>query len=729
MQQRAELPTEAPDSAAETPFYIPLTGPSTRPRRTLKHDDTFAVVDSHGDIGASPGGRDGLFHRDTRFLSRFELLVNGMQPLLLGSNQRDDNTVLTVDLSNPDIYLDGHLLLEKDVLHIVRTIFLWRGAIYQRIAVHNHFDRPVAVQLTFAFGADFADLFEVRGMRRGRRGISGTPEVGAGKVVLNYHGLDQRTRQTSLIFDPEPTQTGASAVSYRMRVPPGETIPLFLCVTCDQPEGERPAYFFRGMIQARRELKAARRQAAEVETSNDIFNEFIRRSTADVHMLTTQTPHGRYPYAGIPWYSTTFGRDGLITALQLLSVDPSLASDVLQRLAALQATEYDPHADAEPGKILHEMRGGEMAELGEVPFGLYYGSIDSTPLFVLLLGLYAERTGDYELVRSLWPHVEAALRWIDGPGDPDRDGFVEYNRATSEGLVNQGWKDSPDAVFHADGSLAEGPIALAEVQGYIYAAKRAAANCAASIGREEQARVLNEQAQRLSERFNERFWCEEIGTYALALDGDKNQCRVRSSNAGQLLFTGIVPDERARRVADQLLEPRFFNGWGIRTIARGEARYNPMSYHNGTIWPHDNSLIGLGFARYGFTRHLNQIFRSLFEAASYMELRRLPELFCGFQRGRSRGPTFYPVACSPQAWASAAPFLLLQASLGLCFEPARNAIRLRDPMLPDFLEEVRLRNLRLGEASVDLLIRRRGDSVLLDVLRRTGSIEVGRVLS
>jgi glycogen debranching enzyme len=729
MQQRAELPAEVPDSAAETPFYIPLTGPSTRPRRTLKHDDTFAVVDSHGDIGASPGGRDGLFHRDTRFLSRFELLVNGMQPLLLGSNQRDDNTVLTVDLTNPDIYLEGRLLLEKDVLHIVRTMFLWRGALYQRIAVHNHFDRPVAVQLSFAFGADFADLFEVRGMRRERRGVSRAPEVGAGKIVLSYEGLDQRTRRTSLMFDPEPTQSAASAASYRMRVRPGQTIPFFLCVACDQPKGERPTYFLRGMIQARRELKAARQRAGDVESSNQIFNEFVRRSTADMHMLTTQTPHGRYPYAGIPWYSTTFGRDGLITALQVLWLDPLLARDVLRRLAALQASDYDAPADAEPGKVLHEMRGGEMAALREVPFGLYYGSVDSTPLFVLLLGLYAERTGDYDFVRSLWPHVEAALGWIDGPGDPDRDGFVEYHRATNKGLVNQGWKDSVDAVFHADGSLAEGPIALAEVQGYVYAAKRAAADCAAFIGREEQARALNEQAQQLAEQFNRRFWCDDIGTYALALDGGKHPCRVRSSNAGQLLFTGIVPPERARQIADQLLEPRFFSGWGIRTIARGEARYNPMSYHNGTIWPHDNALIALGFARYGFARHVNQVFRSLFEAASYMELRRLPELFCGFQRGRNRGPTFYPVACSPQAWASAAPFLLLQASLGITFEPGRKAIRLRDPMLPDFLDEVRLRNLRIDDVSADLLIRRRGSSVLVDVLQREGSIEVGRVLS
>jgi glycogen debranching enzyme len=368
-----------------------------------------------------------------------------------------------------------------------------------------------------------------------------------------------------------------------------------------------------------------------------------------------------------------------------------------------------------------------MSELHEVPFGLYYGSVDSTPLFVMLAGLYAERTGDDATVAELWPAIEAALSWIDGPGDPDGDGFIEYHRATDQGLANQGWKDSQDAIFHADGGLAQGPIALAEVQGYVYCAKQAAARCAQRLGWSDRARRLHAEADLLAGRFDASFWCPELETYALALDGAKEPCRVRSSNAGQVLFTGIARPERATKVADGLMEPRFFSGWGIRTIANTEARYNPMSYHNGSIWPHDNALIALGFARYGRKRSVERVFTGLFDAATYMEMRRLPELFCGFQRGRGRGPTLYPVACAPQAWASATPFTLIEASLGLQFDPVLNEIRLRNPRLPAFLDEVVLRNLQLGQASVDLKVRRHATEVSVEILERRGRVQVSAV--
>src|SRR3984885_9957979 len=719
-------PVEEP---AETPFYIAATQQAVaRPSRVLKYGDTFVVLDSRGDITATGGGSAGLFHLDTRYLSRLELLVNATHPLLLGSNLRDDNSAFSVDLSNPDLMADQRVVLEKDTVHIQRTMFLWRGTAYQRLGVRNYGDSAVDLQISILFENDFADLFEVRGAHRERRGTAAATLRGADQALLNYRGLDNKVRRTALTFDPPPSRLTTSAAVYELHLEPGETRPLFLAVSCDAAD-TRPLPFIGSFIAARRELREATRQQTSVETSNERFNEMLCRSAADLAMLMTDTPQGRYPYAGIPWFSTTFGRDGLLTALQMLWWSPDVARGVLRRLAAYQAKTTDPAADAEPGKILHEMRGGEMAALHEVPFGLYYGSVDSTPLFVLLAGLYLERTGDVETIRALWPWIEAALGWIAGPGDPDGDGFVEYLRATEQGLANQGWKDSNDAIFHADGRLAEGEIALAEVQGYVYAAKRMAASCARRIGRYDQATKLEAEAAAFAEKFEAAFWCPEIETYALALDGAKKRCAVRASNAGQLLFTGIADPERAKLVGRELLRPHFFSGWGIRTVANGEARFNPMSYHNGSIWPHDNALIALGLARYGLKQSVDRLFAGLFNAATYMEYRRLPELFCGFPRQHGHGPTLYPVACSPQAWASATPFTLLEASLGLEFDPFAKEIRLCNPRLPAFLEEVTLRNLQLGSSRVDLRVRRHNGNVSLDTLRVEGGIRVSVVLS
>ncbi len=715
-------------TTSDAPFYITATQAAARPPRTLKYGDTFMVLDSRGDIAAASGRSAGLFHMDTRYLSRLEVLVNGAPPLLLGSNLRDDNSALFVDLTNPDLVADERIMLEKDSVHILRTVFLWRGTAYQRFRVRNYGDRAIDLQMSILFANDFADLFEVRGTHRERHGSESAKLRGNDEVVLSYRGLDAKLRRTALTFDPAPERLTIDCATYDLSLGPGETRRIFVAISCD-PAGSRPPPFLRGLIAARRELRRSARDRTSVETSNDRFNEMLCRSAADLAILMTDTPQGRYPYAGIPWFSTTFGRDGLITALQMLWWSPIVARGVLRRLAAYQAKKTDPFADAEPGKILHEMRGGEMAALREVPFGLYYGSVDSTPLFVLLAGLYVERTGDSETISQLWPNIEAALDWIDGPGDPDHDGFVEYKRASAQGLENQGWKDSHDAIFHADGRLAEGEIALAEVQGYVYAAKCVTARSARRLGHDDMARKLDQQAAQLAKRFETAFWCPDIETYALALDGDKKPCRVRTSNAGQVLFTGIASPERAARVAADLLQPHFFSGWGIRTVATSEARYNPMSYHNGSIWPHDNALIALGLARYGHKRAIATLFEGLFRAGTYMDLRRLPELFCGFQRQRGHGPTLYPVACAPQAWASATVFTLLEASLGLQFDPFRNEVRLCNPQLPPFLDEVILRNLQLGGSSVDLRVRRHRDTVSLDTLRISGDIRVSIVFS
>jgi glycogen debranching enzyme len=712
-----------------TDFYIPATAPLNRPRRMLKHGDSFLVIDSQGDIGATTGEADGLFHNDTRHLARLELLVNGAAPRLLDFSMRDDNLVYTVDLTNPDIYKDNRIIFENSTLHIVRTTFLWQATAYQRIAAMNHGDHPIAVRLTLGFANDFADLFEVRGLKREHRGTSDAEVTDVDTAALRYVGLDGTTRSTLLRFEPAPTQLTQTAAEYQLTLAPKARIPIYLSVECSPGRAAKPPRFFKAMIDAQHRLKRATRHTTTITTSNDVFNEVLSRAMADLYMLITDTPQGPYPYAGIPWYSTLFGRDGLVTAFEMLWLDPAVARGVLRRLATYQATADDPDNDAQPGKILHEVRGGEMAALREVPFARYYGSVDATPLFVMLAGLYAERTGDQATLVELWPAVEAALGWLDGPGDSDRDGFVEYHRMTKEGLANQGWKDSHDAIFHADGRLAEGPIALAEVQGYIYMAKVLAARCARRLGDMRRAGELEEQAKDLAERFDAAFWCPEIDSFALALDGAKSQCRVRSSNAGQLLFTGIVRPDRATKMADGLLRPQFFSGWGVRTISHGERRYNPMSYHNGSIWPHDNALIALGLARYGLKDAAAKVFTGLYEAAAYMELRRLPELFCGFQRRRGRGPTLYPVACSPQAWASGAPFLMLQACLGLEFDPQGREIRLRRPSLPDFLDEVAIINLSLNDASVDLTLRRELDNeVSVRIGRKVGNIRVSLVL-
>lgn len=721
-------PTLLDDAVSEASFGVQATGPVDRARQSLKHNDTFLVLDSHGDIGVATDGRDGLFHCDTRFLSRLELLVDGMPALPLGSSLSDDNFLLTVDLSNPDIEADGHIVLQKDVVHIVRSLFVWRNTAYQRIGFRNHGNMPVLLDVAVRFDCDFSDLFEVRGTHRKKRGSLECTRISATDVRYSYRGLDNSVRRTMLHLYPQPVSLSTHKASYRLDLSPGESFSLFVTACCDSNSGVSHLSFARALISARREIRALKADAPMIMTGHETFNEMLARSRADLNILTTQTPEGPYPYAGIPWFSTTFGRDGIITALQLMWLAPNIARGVLRRLAAYQARVDDPTIDAQPGKILHEMRGGEMAALREVPFGLYYGSVDATPLYVLLAGLYFERTGDIETIKDLWPSIEAALAWIDGAGDIDGDGFVEYRRLSADGLANQGWKDSLDAIFHADGRLAEGNIALVEVQAYVYAAKRLAAVCARSVGASDRARRLEADLESLAQKFESAFWCDEIGTYAIALDGAKSPCRVRASNAGQILFSGMVSEKRACAVASTLMEPSSFSGWGIRTIAKGEARFNPMSYHNGSIWPHDNAMIALGFARYGLKEEAIRLFDGMFAAATHMDLRRLPELFCGFQRQRHRGPTLYPVACAPQAWASAVPFGLLSACLGFEFDPQKSSIRLRNPRLPAFLNDVAIKGLRVGDSEADLRLWRCPDHTLaFEIVRARGDITVSVV--
>lgn len=724
------MQTEATPPEAATPvaqFFIPANASLQERRpRTLKHGDTFALFDHNGDALAVDRGPEGIYHRDTRYLSRFYLTLNGTRPLLLSSTLRDDNAVMHWDLTNADLHDQaGRLILGHDRIHMRRSRFLWNGACFERLLVRNYDETERRLTLAVTFAADFADLFEVRGTSRTRSGRRHPARINADRVVLGYSGLD-RERQVSLRFAPAPAQLTGEGAVFDLVLAPGEARPIFFEISCDS-KGQQQAPdrgFFVAVRDARRALRASSSRAVSVATSNEIFNEGIRRAVSDLYMLVTDTEDGPYPYAGIPWFSTVFGRDGIITALEMLWVDPAIARGVLRHLARNQATEFDAAADAEPGKILHEVRYGEMAELGEVPFRRYYGSIDSTPLFLVLAGAYLDRTGDLESLQQLWPNLEAALAWIDDSGDRDGDGFVEYGRQTPEGLANQGWKDSHDSIFHADGRLARGPIALCEVQAYVYGAWRAAAEIARRLGHAVRAIELETKADALRTRFDEAFFDEKLGSYVLALDGDKKPCRVIASNAGHALFTGIAYPERAAAVVAVLMSGSSFSGWGVRTVAATEARYNPMSYHDGSVWPHDNALIAAGFARYGFRQEAARIFEGLFAASIYIDLRRLPELFCGFPRQPGNGPTFYPVACSPQAWAAAAPFSLIQSCLGLGFDPAAKEVTFDRPTLPSFLDEITLRGLNLKDGAVDVTLRRVGNEVTTAILHRRGDLRV-----
>jgi glycogen debranching enzyme len=706
-------------------FYIVAdTERAAAPLRVLKHGDTFGVFDQHGDIVPSDAGEAGLYHDGTRFLSRFELLFARRRPLLLSSTISDDNVAFIANLTNPDVLRDERIVIPRGEIHLFRSRVLWEWGCVEQIRVSNYARHPVEVPIKLRFDADFADVFEVRGTRRDRRGERRPDRCGT-ECVLGYRGLDGVERRSRICWSGTAQSVEAGAASFLLRLQPSETSAIDVNVTYETGATTRtPAVFADVRGRAKQQIAARRAEGANVVSSNASLNRWIARSTADLHMMLTETPNGPYPYAGIPWFSTPFGRDGLVTAFELLWADPSIARGVLSVLADLQATAYNDEQDAQPGKILHEMRGGEMAALGEVPFGRYYGTVDATPLFVSLAHAYFERTGDRAFVERIWPSVLAALGWMARDGDPDGDGFLEYARQRESGLIHQGWKDSHDSVFHADGSLAEPPIALCEVQGYAYAAWMGAAALAAVRGDSARAGEWRDRAARLRERFDEAFWCENLGTYALALDGCKRPCRVRTSNPAHGLYTGIVKPERARALAGTLMSEALFAGWGIRTVAAGEPRYNPMAYHNGSIWPHDNALAAAGLARYGFTDAAMRILETMFDLSQVVDLHRLPELICGFHRRGDEHATLYPVACAPQAWAAGSVYLLLEAALGLHVDALERRVAISRAVLPETVDWVRISNLVVGDAAVDLRLERHAHDVGVTVLHRRGDVQI-----
>jgi glycogen debranching enzyme len=695
--------------------------------QVVKCDDTFALFDRFGDIHTWGSGDLGLYHEDTRFLSHLELGINGVRPMYLGSTVKEGNNLLIVELMNPDLMDGDRMVVPKGEVHIFRAKLLRDAACYEHIRLSHHGLEPMTIELSLRFDADFVDLFEVRGTRREKRGDLQPVETNSDELVFGYRGLDGRHRASRIRLSPAPTMWREHEARFQITLKPGEEFHLYCTVSCDiegqQPRQRAPDYesAYRQNTQVRSSQQSLQ---CRIETSNPLMDLWLDRSSSDLAMLTTDLPTGPYPYAGVPWYSTTFGRDGLITAREALWLDPALARGVLAFLAATQAVSEEPERDAEPGKILHEARKSEMAQTREVPFGRYYGTVDATPLFVALAGAYYKRTGDLDFIRSIWPHVLAALEWIDTYGDVDGDGFVEYARRSKHGLVQQGWKDSHDSIFHADGRMATAPIALSEVQAYVFEAKNMAAHLAAALKEPERASRLIAEAEALRKKFQAAFWCEELGMYAIALDGDKKPCRVASSNAGHALWTGIASPEHAARMAARFTSADFFTGWGIRTVADGQARYNPMSYHNGSIWPHDNALIAAGLARYGHTAAAMQVLTGLFDASLHFTQHRLPELFCGFPRRPGEGPTLYPVACSPQAWAAAAVFGMLQACLGLDIDAPSGTVSFHSPRLPEYVQWAELRDLRVGSGSVDLLLQRYDNNVGVDVIRKSGDVAV-----
>ncbi|MDZ4306936.1 amylo-alpha-1,6-glucosidase [Allopontixanthobacter sp.] len=722
------MPTDDVEPASALHQVQPASSIQDRDLRAVKHGDAFALLDPHGDIVASECAPEGIYFRDTRHLCFWRLTICGTYPMLLGSAVDDRVDAMISDLTNARLTNRQGDRVRNEVLHFGRTLFLYHGSAYERLSVRNFDESAVSFSFEYTLGTDFRDMFEVRGDTRKRRGEMAQPVTGESTIDYFYTGLDEIERRSSIIFEPAPDYLSSQKVRFDVTLAPGERKVFYTRIALDGSAATNPT---RAYLESYRALRAGRRKALDrrplIRSSSSAFDEMTSRAIADVTTLTTESPQGPVAYAGIPWYCTLFGRDSLITALQMLWYDPSLARGTLLRLGELQALTDDPEADAEPGKILHEIRCGEMANTGEVPFRKYYGSVDSTPLFLFLAGEYFRRTQDNETIDRLWPNIQAAAGWIEDSGDRDGDGFFEYGRRNQGGLRNQGWKDSHDAISHRDGRLAEGPIALVEMQAYVYGAWRAMHELSRARGEGNAACEWLEKAEDLKRRFAESFFDSDLGCYVLALDGDKNACRVISSNAGHALLTGIASQEHAEAVADRLLRPDCFSGWGIRTLSRDEERYNPMSYHNGSIWPHDNALIASGFSRYGLQGAVDKVFTALFDASFYFEQQRFPELFCGFGRKWGRGPTLYPVACAPQAWSSAAPLYLTQSMLGMSVCAPRD-VHFDTPQLPCFLSKLSLDGLMCGAESLDLDVQSLGPATSVSVRRADALINVSVAL-
>ena len=702
------------------PFHIQASPEvAAIPKLVLKDEESFLVSDRSGDFPAHFEGELGFYHAGTRYLRWLEVRLDGQRPLRLTADVAPDNDEIRIGLTNADLNTEG-TAIPPNTIYIARLLSLADSELHQSFTIWSYHGAPLTLAFELIFAADFHDVFEVRGMHRAARGETLPAEREPDGVRLGYRGLDGVRRSTRLVFAPAPEVIAANRAVWRVTVPPAGSTRIDVTVAASADDASAPA----ARVGRRADADRLPHQATRLETDNGAFNVLLTRSLVDLDMLVTRTPAGPVPYAGVPWYVAPFGRDSIITALQLLPYHAGVAASTLRFLAHWQGRTLDEFVDEEPGKILHEHRQGEMANCREIPFIPYYGTIDATPLFVVLLAEYVRWTGDVALARALWPAAGAAVAWMRAHGDRDGDGYLEYATRSRLGLGNQGWKDSEDAVSHADGRLAPAPIALVEVQGYAYAALEGGADVAAALGETATAAAWRGDAAALRERFNCDFWLEHESYYALALDGDKRACEVIASNPGHALWSGVIDETRAPVVGKRMLADDMFSGWGIRTLSARERRYNPMSYHNGSVWPHDNALAAAGFRRYHMPAGVIAVATALFEASRHFEHARIPELFCGFPRQSDYGPISYPVACAPQAWAAGTVFQLVTALLGMEADALARRITFDSPVLPPWLRFVELHGLHVGSAVVDLAVSRGRDGASVELIARRGDVEI-----
>ncbi len=684
----------------------------------LKHDRLFLIADRFGNIMPPGNCSLGLFEDDTRILSHYELRMAGSAPARL-SAQVVKPYAARIDLAVTDHDFGGNNWDPKQSVYLRRELLL-DDSLTERLTIVNFLTRSLDYWVELEVGCDFADIFEVRGWRREGRGEFFAPVVSADGIRFAYRGRDGAIIESGVRFGTAPDSIDGRVARWAFRLDPGAPKVLQWEVGCVRGAQQGTEVTADAFVEREHRLAAGYetwRSACSGWISDvEVFDASLLRAVDDLRSLYVSSEGESVISAGVPWYSTVFGRDSIITSMETLAVNPAIAIDTLRYLARHQGTRVNAYTEEEPGKILHELRRGEMARSGEIPHVPYYGTIDATPLWLILLDETWRWTGDSNLVRELLPNARRALEWIDKYGDRDGDGFVEYASTNERGLANQGWKDSGDGVPYPDGRLPKGPIALIEVQAYVYDAKLRAATLFDAMGEPDTAERLRRESRELRQRVMEKFWLDDARTLALALDGDKHPIPTVTSNPGHALWCRIVDDERAPSIVDSLLGPDMFCGWGIRTLSSRHPVFNPMSYHNGSVWPHDNALAVMGMSHYGLGARALPVIAAMHDAAAGAEFNRLPELFCGMARDGESQPVLYPVSCSPQSWASGTLFLMLQAVLGILPDAPGGSLHIRNPVLPDFLQELTINNLSVGSARVALHFARRANGTHRNLL-------------